>query len=940
MPDDTSGFSRFSTTQINATELALQSWSDVANITFTRVGSGTSGSSAYSNSATILFGNYSSGAEGAAAFAYYPYSYAYSSFDGDVWINSSLSYNANPQLFNYGHMVLIHEIGHAIGLSHPADYDAGDGVDITYADHATYFEDSMQYTVMSYFYETYTGASYGSPYPATIMLDDIAAAQRLYGANMSTRTGDTVYGFNSNADRPWFEAASSSVPLIFAVWDAGGTDTFDFSGYASNARIHLREGFFSDVGGLTGNVAIAQDVVIENAIGGSGADNITGNAAANRLQGNSGNDTLTGLAGADVFVFTSGGGADIVTDFVIGTDKLDATAFGSYISIVQSGADTVVNFTSTVSARLTNVTASNLTDASFIGLANQPPPPPPPPPPSDSLTVNGTSGNDSLVGGSGDDFLYGFAGADKLNGRAGADAMSGGTGDDTYVVDNAGDTANENAGEGTDVVLSSVSFTLGANLENLTLNGTAAVNGTGNALNNKLTGNGAANVLTGGGGADILNGRAGADTMRGGAGDDAYTVDDAGDLVIENAGEGYDKVTSLVSFTLGANLESLSLTGSAAINGEGNALANLVLGNSADNVLRGGGGSDTLKGNGGNDRLEGGADFDKLTGGAGADVFVFTVGGGGDVVYDFQVGTDKLDVTAFGGYDSIVQNGADTLITFAAGTTVLLKGVSAVSVTADSFIGLNAAPPPSPMTIHGTAGDDTLSGEAGDDTLYGYAGNDILDGGAGDDTLYGGLGDDRYYVDSTADQVIEAAGEGVDTVYTTENLTIPTAVEVLTAIGTGAVTLTGDSGANELRGNGAANTLRGGAGADTLMGFGGDDVLHGGQQNDVMTGGLGADTFLYLGLADSTASKSDLLVDFDPLADVINLSAIDANASLAGDQAFVWVDAFSAQAGQAMLTYNATADLTVLALDANGDGVAEFKVEINGHVLGDSGFIL
>jgi serralysin len=179
MPEDTAGFSRFSTAQINATELALQAWSDVANITFVRVGSGNSGSGAYSNSATILLGNYSSGEEGAAAFTYFPGSTGYSSFDGDLWVNSTFSYNANPVLNDYGQLVLVHELGHAIGLDHPGDYNAAPDVTITYDTDAAYFEDSMQYTVMSYFIESHTGGDFGVYYPATVMLDDIAAAQQL-----------------------------------------------------------------------------------------------------------------------------------------------------------------------------------------------------------------------------------------------------------------------------------------------------------------------------------------------------------------------------------------------------------------------------------------------------------------------------------------------------------------------------------------------------------------------------------------------------------------------------------------------------------------------------------------------------------------------------------------------------------------------------------------
>lgn len=644
MPEDTAGFSRFTTAQIDAAELALQAWSDVANITFVRVGSGDSGSGAYSNNATILFGNYSSGMDGAAAFTYYPGSTAYSSFDGDLWVNSSLSYNADPVMYEYGQLVLVHELGHAIGLDHPGDYNAGPDVTITYDTDAAYFEDSQQYTVMSYFTEGHTGGDFGPYYPATIMLDDIAAAQRYYGANMSTRTGDTVYGFHSNSGREWFTANSSSDPLIFAVWDAGGTDTFDFSGYASNQKIDLGQGDFSNVGGLIGNVAVAKGVVIENAIGGSGADSFFGNSAANRLQGNAGADTYTGGAGADVFVVTTGGGADVITDFVVGADKIDATAYGAYQSIVQSGSNTVITFATGVTETLKGVSASTVTASSFIGLSGSTPPP-------SGMTVNGTSASETLYGGSGDDTLNGYAGNDTLNGKAGADAMYGGTGSDIYIVDNVGDHANENVGEGTDLVRSSVSFTLGADVENLTLTGSGAINGTGNALGNQLTGNDAANVLTGGGGNDRLSGGAGADTMRGGAGADIYFVDNAGDVVSENAGEGTDTVYSSVAFTLSANAENLTLNGAATVDGTGNALNNLINGNGAANSLSGAGGVDKLYGLGGNDVLNGGAAGDQLYGGAGADTFVYQAVSDSavatyDHIYDFDAATDHIDLSA------------------------------------------------------------------------------------------------------------------------------------------------------------------------------------------------------------------------------------------------------------------------------------------------------
>ncbi len=170
--------------------------------------------------------------------------------------------------------------------------------------------------------------------------------------------------------------------------------------------------------------------------------------------------------------------------------------------------------------------------------------------------INGTEGDDTLIGGDGDDIINGFAGNDLLNGGAGADTMTGGTGNDTYVVDNVGDIVIEKPNEGTDTVESSITYSLTANVERLFLTGVAAINGTGNILNNLIVGNAGKNILDGGDGNDTLTGGGGADTLKGGAGDDTYEIDPnnaAGIRIEDSAGTDTIKISGVAKTFLTKN---------------------------------------------------------------------------------------------------------------------------------------------------------------------------------------------------------------------------------------------------------------------------------------------------------------------------------------------------------------------------------------------------
>ena len=325
---DAAPFALLTAAQQGAVYKVLAAYSEVAGVRFQQIAPGGT-----TTQATLLVGAYTSTTDGAGAFANLPGSRDAGAVDGDVWLNNdSVSTTWLPR-GSYAHFAILHEFGHALGLDHPGDYNAGPGQVITYATHAQFFQDSTQYTVMSYFDVWATEPNAPRKKPDTLMMYDILALQKLYGANTAAHAGNSTYGFNSNVGGP-YDFKVNKMPLL-CIWDGSGIDTIDLSGFGQAQKIDLVAGRFSDVAGYRGNLSIAVGVWIENAVGGMGSDQILGNGLGNRLvgrggddtiDGGQGNDTLTGGRGADVFVFDKGEGSDWITDFDNALDMLDLDA--------------------------------------------------------------------------------------------------------------------------------------------------------------------------------------------------------------------------------------------------------------------------------------------------------------------------------------------------------------------------------------------------------------------------------------------------------------------------------------------------------------------------------------------------------------------------------------------------------------------------------------
>ena len=569
--------------------------------------------------------------------------------------------------------------------------------------------------------------------------------------------------------------------------------------------------------------------------------------------------------------------------------------------------------------------------------------------------MNGDAGNNYFAGLDADDQLFGFAGTDRLDGGSGndvldggsgADTMLGGLGNDSFIVDNAGDLVYELAGEGYDVITSSVGYKLGTNVEALRLVGVAA--GTtavaqGNSGNNELNavyvdqqakisllGEGGNDRLLGSRYDDLLDGGTGADTMYGGGGNDSYVVDRVGDLVYEQAGEGYDVITSSVGYKLGSNVEGLTLVGVAAgatAVAQGNALNNelnaVYVDQQAKISLLGEGGNDRLLGSRYDDLLDGGTGADTMRGGGGNDIYV--VDRVGDLVYE-QAGEGYDVITSSVGYKLGSNVEALQLVGVAAGVTAVAQGN-------DLNNELNAVWVDQSAKI-------SLLGEGGNDRLLGSRYDDLLDGGTGADTMRGGRGNDSYVVDRVGDLVYEQAGEGYDVITSSVGYKLGANVEGLRLVGVAAgatVVAQGNDINNSLNAvwvdKAASISLLGHGGDDTLLGSRFGDLLDGGAGSDTLTGGGGADRFHFGDVLDA-ATNVDTILDFQVGSDVIELddavfAGLDLGALDAG--AFVANASGAATSADQRIIYDT--DSGQLFYDADGSlgGAAVLFGVVAGH---------
>ncbi|SFG41269.1 Ca2+-binding protein, RTX toxin-related [Roseobacter denitrificans OCh 114] len=787
----------------------------------------------------------------------------------------------------------------------------------------------------------------------------LSQAQQLRGG-----TGDDIYLIGANAGDVLVDAAGED--------QNGGNDRVEFTDVSlANAKIST---FASDnsadgdmlaiswqQNGLSGTAYFAQsgsyieayefadgltltsDAFTSTGVSRTGAssdDTVGGSAGDDVLNGEAGNDTLDGNTGDDLLLgaggedtLNGGEGRDqifggIGNDLVnggLGNDTLNGgegndTIFGDEGNDIIFGGDGDDTINS--GSGNDNVDAGDGADIVEGGLGND--------------LLNGGTGIDTLLGGAGNDTLDAEDGTDGVY-LLQAQILRGGTGDDIYRISaNAGDVVIDAAGEaevgGTDRVefydlaLSDITVSIwdsGNAVDGVMLtlswnkggqSGTAYFAQLGSRVEVFEFAGGqvipisefieSGLVRLGTDGTDNLIGSAGADTLEGGSGDDLLKGFGGADVL--DGGNGYDQLSG------GQGDDIL----------KGGADDDVLFGEEGDDGIQGGNGEDTLNGGLGNDTLNGGEGNDTFMGGEGDDT-VF--GQDGNDIIDGGAGNDVLrgnfgDDTINGGAgdDFLAGSGGSDLITGGAGNDTGYGGdgddILQGGTGEDSFSGNDGNDVieggDSDDTLFGNNGADTLLGGQGDDFMGGGGGNDILSGEDGNDTMFGGSNDDVLHGGEGNDR-IEGQQQNDD--------------------------LFGQNGNDILRGGDGSDLLDGGAGNDVLAGGNGGDILIGGLGADILRGNAGFDTFVFNNTADSTLTATDEIDGIERIGlsggDVINLSGMDANIALVGDDGFAFLGELTsaqgiAQGAGSLWVKNVGSHTMVYGL-TDDDSTIDFAVRIN-----------
>jgi Ca2+-binding RTX toxin-like protein len=894
-----STFAAFNAAWKDMTRAALNDWASISGITFFEVGAG---------QGEVSFGGYdlaSLGRPTAGGFAYVPFGTNSGAISGDVFIRREYI-NIDPTSSTFYKYLMLHEIGHAIGLKHPFDDSPNLPTEL----------DNVTNTVMSY---TFGGA------PGNVLGNlDVSAIQYLYGTNANDGTQVSAWNWNalqSILSQTGFATADNlmGTPSKDVIDGGDGNDTISgrggndsLDGGLGNDSIVIRAEATTLSGSYSGGVG--QDVLQVNVdcrvngigtldLSGGGTysiadfetiflvginsrtNNIKGGASLELLYGGNLSDTLDGGVGNDT-LFGLGG-----NDLLLSSAGADSLSGGSGNDTIQYDTNTVA-----ISIDMQAQTASggNAAGDRFNGIEVV----------IGSIyddTILGTSTGEAFFGGNGNDTLEGRGGNDTLQGGAGFDRMVGGANDDTYYVDSAFDTLVELAAEGNDTVFTGVNYTLAAGVIIETLAAANAASTTAISL----TGNEANTQFLGTAGDDTLNGGTGSDTLYGFAGNDYYYVEGGNDVVVEGIGAGIDVVFTQgsVNLAFSSEIETLAAFNAAstiAIVLGGNEFNNQILASAGNDELRGDAGNDTLYGYGGTDTLIGGVGIDVMLGGSGNDIY-----------YVDNIGDIVTETTG---------SGTDTVFTTVSFTITLGTEIEVIAAgNAASTTGLSLTGNELANQLLGTAGGDTLVGGSGADTLYGFSGNDF------------------YYVDSASDVIIEAVGGGTDVIYTTAFLTLVAGaqIEVLTIqdastlvslylagnefgnqilAGAGGDGLYGFGGNDTIYAYGGNDFLSGGSGADYLFGGDGADTLFGADGADYLIGGNGADVFRFTAATDSPLGGQDIITDFVSGTDKLQFTGFTIGTLQNGSGPRVQIGT------------NASDGYYHLLGDFNGDGVADFDL--------------